>query len=301
MSQSPFLNEYGVSDQVKSRQLAVVTALTFIALLALLGALLALVYWVLPEKADGRSEIQMAQAGARIQRIGTVDVQGGAVADASTATAALTAEGVYNSTCAACHSTGVAGAPKVGDASAWAARIGQGEATLFKHAIEGFTGATGVMPARGGSPTLSDEAVKAAVVYMANQSGAQFAEIALSAAASADSGESAAATAVVEPEPAADAPATGAEEAPAAAAALSGEALYKQSCQLCHGAGIAGAPKFGDKAAWASRVAQGEATLFQRAIDGFTGSTGVMPARGGSTASDEEVKEAVRYMIAAVQ
>ncbi|MBP6613918.1 MAG: cytochrome c5 family protein, partial [Aquabacterium sp.] len=77
---------------------------------------------------------------------------------------------VYGMTCAMCHAAGVAGAPKPGDKADWAPRIAQGKDTLYKHAIEGFTGSKGVMPARGGATTLSDDDVKAAVDYMADQS-----------------------------------------------------------------------------------------------------------------------------------
>lgn len=77
---------------------------------------------------------------------------------------------VYNKTCALCHAAGVGGAPKPGDKADWGPRIAQGEETLFKHAIEGFTGAKGAMPAKGGSPSLSDEDVKAAVTHMVNLS-----------------------------------------------------------------------------------------------------------------------------------
>lgn len=73
---------------------------------------------------------------------------------------------VYGSTCALCHGSGVAGAPKSGDKADWGTRIAQGNDTLYKHAIEGFTGAKGMMPARGGGASLSDDEVKAAVDYM---------------------------------------------------------------------------------------------------------------------------------------
>lgn len=77
---------------------------------------------------------------------------------------------VYGKTCAMCHAAGVAGAPKPGDKEDWGPRIAQGKDTLYKHAIEGFTGAKGQMPARGGNTALSDEDVKAAVDFMADQS-----------------------------------------------------------------------------------------------------------------------------------
>ena len=78
--------------------------------------------------------------------------------------------GVYGKTCALCHAAGVAGAPKPGDKADWGPRIAQGKDTLYKHAIEGFTGAKGLMPARGGASSLSDDDVKAAVDFMADQS-----------------------------------------------------------------------------------------------------------------------------------
>lgn len=73
---------------------------------------------------------------------------------------------VFNNTCSMCHASGAAGAPKPGDQADWAPRIAQGTDVLYKHAIEGFTGAKGVMPARGGAAALSDDDVKAAVDHM---------------------------------------------------------------------------------------------------------------------------------------
>ncbi|NMM81501.1 cytochrome c5 family protein [Acidovorax sp. SRB_14] len=77
---------------------------------------------------------------------------------------------VYGKTCALCHSAGVAGAPKPGDKDDWGPRIAQGKDTLYKHAIEGFTGAKGMMPPRGGGSSLTDDEVKAAVDFMVAQS-----------------------------------------------------------------------------------------------------------------------------------
>jgi cytochrome c5 len=73
---------------------------------------------------------------------------------------------VYGKVCAMCHAIGAAGAPKPGDKTDWGPRIAQGEALLHKHALEGFTGAKGIMPPRGASLALKDEEVKAAVAYM---------------------------------------------------------------------------------------------------------------------------------------
>lgn len=79
-------------------------------------------------------------------------------------------KGVFGKTCSMCHAAGVAGAPKPGDKADWGPRIAQGMDTLYKHAMEGFTGAKGQMPARGGAPALSDDEIKAGVNYMVDQS-----------------------------------------------------------------------------------------------------------------------------------
>lgn len=77
---------------------------------------------------------------------------------------------VFGKVCAMCHAAGVAGAPKPGDKADWAPRIAQGMDVLYKHSIDGFTGAKGMMPPRGGSPALTDDELKSAVDYMVNQS-----------------------------------------------------------------------------------------------------------------------------------
>jgi cytochrome c5 len=77
---------------------------------------------------------------------------------------------VYESACVACHGSGLAGAPRIGDQAAWAPRIAQGVATLESHAIQGFQGGAGFMPAKGGRLDLSDDVVKAAVEHMVAQS-----------------------------------------------------------------------------------------------------------------------------------
>lgn len=84
----------------------------------------------------------------------------------------LSAEVVYKSTCVACHGAGLAGAPKVGDAAAWKTRLGAGYATVTSNALKGI----GTMPAKGGNADLEDFEVERAVVFMANQSGAQYKE-----------------------------------------------------------------------------------------------------------------------------
>jgi cytochrome c5 len=88
-----------------------------------------------------------------------------------------------------------------------------------------------------------------------------------------------------------------AEEPPPVAAALSGPQVYNAACLACHGAGIGGAPILGDTAAWGPRIEQGIDVLKDHAINGYTGSVGFMPAKGGRVdLSDEEVAAAVDYI-----
>ena len=93
---------------------------------------------------------------------------------------------------------------------------------------------------------------------------------------------------------AAAAPAEAAAPAPVTAATGEVPALYKKSCAMCHGTGAGGAPKVGDKDAWAPRIATGMDELMKVAINGRGG----MPARGGTKASDDELKTVVEYMVA---
>ena len=96
---------------------------------------------------------------------------------------------------------------------------------------------------------------------------------------------------------------TRAAPAPAAAAAvLTGEQVYSTTCIACHAAGIAGAPKFGDKGAWAARLGQGLAVLHKHALEGFQGKSGVMPPKGGRVdLADQSIANAVDYMVNAAK
>jgi cytochrome c5 len=95
---------------------------------------------------------------------------------------------------------------------------------------------------------------------------------------------------------------TAAAAGSAAALPKNGTELFEQTCSACHGQGIGGAPRAGDKAAWGPRIAKGKALLYEHAIQGFTGSAGVMPAKGGATeASDDLVKQAVDHMVQMAQ
>jgi cytochrome c5 len=233
-------------------------------------------------------------------RIAPVADQGFTLKDVNAPKQLQTGVAVYTATCSACHAIGAAGSPKFGDAAAWSARIAQGYDTLLGHALSGIR----AMPAKGGNPDLDDVEVARAVVYMANQAGAKFKEpvAKVVAAAPAAPATEASAPAAVAPAPTATAaPATPAPAAPAAVATDAGKKLYETTCVACHGAGIIGAPKFGDKAAWAARIKQGSATLYEHALKGFQGKTGAMPPKGGSAASDDDVKAAVDYMAAAAK
>ena len=94
-------------------------------------------------------------------------------------------------------------------------------------------------------------------------------------------------------------------ETVAAATAAPENALGKKTfgnvCSMCHAAWVAGAPKPGDKADWGPRIAQGKDTLYKHALEGFNGSKGSMPARGGSTLPDDAIRAAVDYMVAQSQ
>ncbi|MDH3613595.1 MAG: c-type cytochrome [Gammaproteobacteria bacterium] len=82
---------------------------------------------------------------------------------------AMSGPQVYNAACLACHGAGIGGAPILGDAAAWEARIAQGIDVLNDHAINGYTGTVGFMPAKGGRVDLSDQEIAAAVEYMAGE------------------------------------------------------------------------------------------------------------------------------------
>ena len=237
----------------------------------------------------------------RIRKVGTVEIR-----DANRPL--KSGEEVFKAQCTTCHSTGAAGAPKFGDAGAWANRIKSGFAALVNSALKG----KGAMPAQGGGD-FDDLEVARAVAYMANAGGAKFpdpqpaaapatAAASGAAAGSASAAASAPAVAAAPAAPAAPAatvvaaaPAAAAQ--PAAASGGAGEALYKQTCFACHGAGVAGSPKFGDKAAWAPRIKQGLPVLLQNALHG----KGAMPPKGGSAAPDADVKAAVEYMVNAAK
>lgn len=204
----------------------------------------------------------------RIKPVGDVILASAAGAAAG---GAKSGEEVYKTVCAACHGTGVLNAPKTGDKAVWAKFIQEGLDVLTRDAIKGIR----QMPPRGGNPDLSDIEVARAIVYMANQSGADWKEPAAPAATAAAEEKSPAG-------------------APAQAAAVDGKAVYDKVCMVCHATGVAGAPKTGDKAGWAPRIKQGMDALYAASLKG----KGAMPPKGGGAdLSDAQVKAAVDYLV----
>ncbi len=253
------------------KQLITVIVLSFTIPIALVGFLVAYVTGGL------KSDVQASKPEAVAERIKPVGMIG-AVKDPSAPKVFQTGEQVYKAVCAACHTTGAAGAWKFGDKAAWAPHIKEGADALIANAIKGIR----AMPAKGGNPDLDNFEVARAVVYMTNASGANFKEPAAPAA-----------PAVVIPPPVV------AAAAPAAAGKADvGQALYNQACQACHVSGAANAPKFGDKAAWGPRLSAGVDALTQSVIKG----KGAMPPKGmAMSASDADIKAAVQYMVNAVK
>ncbi|MFN4119943.1 c-type cytochrome [Acidovorax sp.] len=277
------------------KQLLVAVLASFVVpIFAIIGLVL---YVTSADKSAPGSTNPEKAIAERIQKVGMVEIR-----DANRPLA--NGETVYKAQCAACHATGAAGAPKFADADAWAARLKNGFEALVTSALKG----KGAMAPQGGGD-FSDTEIARAVAYLANSAGGKFAEPAAPAAAAGATADAAAPAAAAEaattaaapaaPAPAAEtAPAAATAAAPVAAAAANGEALYKQACQVCHAAGVAGAPKLGDKAAWSARLPAGLDALHASVIKG----KGAMPPRGGAAqASDADLRAAVEYMTASVK
>jgi len=163
---------------------------------------------------------------------------------------------VVEAVCAGCHAKGVNGAPRIGDKKAWSKRASQGLTSLTNNALKGIRG----MPSHGGKLDLTDLEIGRAVAYMVNQSGGKW----------------------VEPASAKD-----------MAVERSGKQVVDAQCSKCHAKGTGGAPKIGDRDAWAPRLKQGMDALVQSAIRGHGG----MPPRGDKAdLTDGEIRNAVHYM-----
>jgi cytochrome c5 len=228
------------------KQLIVVILLSFVVPVV---AIILLVQLVLSHPAADPNAMTDEAIAKRLQPVGRVEF--GA---AGAAAGSRTGEQVYKAVCTNCHQTGVAGAPRLGDKAAWAPRIKEGLNEMVADAIKGVR----AMPPRGGDPSLTDEEVARAVVYMANQAGARFKQ-----------------------------PAAPSQKA-------DGKRVYETTCSACHATGVAGAPKLGDKAAWAPHLMHGVDHLVQSALKGKD----AMPPKGGNPSlSDDEVRAAVEFMV----
>ena len=240
---------------------------------------------------------------------------GAAVADAAgaAATPAFDAKGEYDKICAACHGSGLMGAPKFGDTAAWQARLDKHGSldALVKQGIQGL----GSMPPKGGAG-ISDDQFHDVVVYLlenANipQGGSSAAAPAAGDSAAAPAAESKTETPAVADNSAA-APATeNKTEAPAAeakteVAAADGASAardpnfnpqgeYDKLCATCHAVGLMNAPKLGDAAAWKERLdkAGGLDGLVQQGIKGIN----AMPPKGGSTINDDQFHDTVVFFL----
>ena len=292
-----------------------ILAVLYAFVVPIFGIILLVMYVTTDKRPSAGSDALGPKSVAeRIHPVGIVEVK-----DASDIASLKTGEQVFAAQCTACHTAGALGAPKFGDADAWALRIKTGYEALVHSALAG----KGQMPPQGGGD-FSDYEIARAVVYMADKAGAKFPEppapsaaasgaattaeaTAAAAAPAMTAAPAAVATTAAVTSPAAPAPAAvAAETKPAAAptqvaaatpAAAGPPALFTQICSACHAAGVAGAPKFGDKAAWAPRIAQGIDALTASAIQG----KGAMPPRGGSNATEAEIRAVVTYMVNAAK
>ena len=240
---------------------------------------------------------------------------GAAVADAAgaAATPAFDAKGEYDKICAACHGSGLMGAPKFGDTAAWQARLDKRGSldALVKQGIQGL----GSMPPKGGAG-ISDDQFHDVVVYLLENANIPQGGSSAAAPAAGDSAAAPAAESKTEPPAVADnsAAASATEnktEAPAAEAktevAAAGGASaprdpnfnpqgeYDKLCATCHAVGLMNAPKLGDAAAWKERLdkAGGLDGLVQQGIKGIN----AMPPKGGSTINDDQFHDLVVFFL----
>jgi len=292
-----------------------------------------LVMFVTAEKrpAAGTDAMSPKAVAERIRPVGVVEVK-----DASDLASLKTGDQVFAAQCSACHASGALGAPKLGDTAAWAARIKAGLNALVHSAVAGkgqmppqtggdfsdyeIARAVVFMTSKAGA-NFPEPAPPAATTATTTTSSAGAGNGAPGTAAATTAAPTAGGSPMADPnagkpeataqaalnaqvrdvppnldpgkaktQVAANTAAAAATTAPAAATAA--PALYAQTCSTCHAQGIAGAPKVGDKASWAPRIAQGLDAMTTNAIKG----KGAMPPKGGSSASDADIKAVVSYM-----
>ena len=164
---------------------------------------------------------------------------------------------VVETVCAVCHSTGVNGAPKIGDRTAWAKLTSQSLTSLTGVALKGIR----KMPPHGGNPDLTDSEIERAITYMVNQSGGRWIEPISKLASAVQRG---------------------------------GGEVVQAYCAKCHQTGAEGAPRIGDRAAWIPRLKQGFEFLVGSAIKGHgpMPSRGDV-----ANLTDTEIRAAIAYMI----
>jgi len=287
------MSDHGNSLIKTPRQLLTVVVLSFVVPVILIVLLATFVVRSTSSGVSGSDAFSEKAVNERMRPVGVV-----AFAESGASKTLQSGDAVYTAACSACHAAGLAGAPRTGDAAAWAPRIKSGFDLLVKHAVEGFK----AMPPKGGNSSLDPIEVARAVAYMANQSGGKFKEPAAPAApasaASAAAGSTAIAAATTAPTGGRAPTAAAADLKTSAAVAPDGAKVYASGCNACHASGVAGAPKLGDKAAWAPRIAQGLDALTASVIKG----KGAMPPRGAvPNATDADLRAAVAYMAATVK
>jgi cytochrome c5 len=246
------------------QQLIITILLSF--LVPIIGIILVVQLVLSRPGADPQAMTPEAVA-ARIQPVGRLELGAPAAPPG-----ARSGEAIVQAVCAACHQAGVAGAPKLGDAAAWAPRIKTGLNAMLQTVVKG----KGAMPPKGGDASLTDSEITRAVVLMANQAGAKF---------------KAPAAPKEKPAPAQTAAVAAPAQKPAA---TDGKAVYDKVCFACHAQSVAGSPKLGDKAAWAPRIGTGTDAMVQSVIKG----KGAMPPKAGNPAlSEGEIRAAVEFMV----
>jgi len=167
-----------------------------------------------------------------------------------------TGKQVVQESCIACHGTGNAGAPRIGDRKAWAKLSARGLTSLRESALQGIR----EMPAHGGKPTLSDTEIARAITYMVNQSGGHWTEPVSRSAAPRE---------------------------------RTGEEIVKLQCSKCHAEGLHGAPRIDDRDAWVPRMKQGLDATVRSAINGHGG---MPARGGLPDLTDNEMRAAIVYM-----
>ncbi|HKJ10618.1 MAG TPA: c-type cytochrome [Gammaproteobacteria bacterium] len=203
-------------------------------------------------------------------------------------TAARSGEQVFKSVCMTCHATGAAGAPIVGHKDLWGPRAKQGIKVLLSHAMHGYKG----MPPKGTCSGCSEQEIKNAIEYMViTKTGLTIPGV--SKPESGNGGQQAASNGKQ----------TKAENGGGGGKTVAGfknvdlavgKKRFESTCVACHGSGVAGAPKFGNKSDWAPRIAQGPDTMLKRALSGYKG----MPPKGTcGSCSKQEIKDAIAYMV----